>query len=103
MRDSHAFVDDDISLSGHVFLLKWLYEKWGDESTKAVVFQFLIFYVLMLIGFVFLYLMIKSTGQVRSKLKEIRRNVVEALDAESHRKWDLDDYNKAMAGGVGFM
>ena len=43
-----------------------------------------------------------SYSSATLRLKEIRRNMAEALHAEKERKWDLDDYNRASLG-VGFM
>ncbi|EFJ42757.1 hypothetical protein VOLCADRAFT_107105 [Volvox carteri f. nagariensis] len=60
---SEAQVDDETEIQpGTVFLLKWLAETWG-EAGKGVVQQFLVFYALMLVGFGFLYLMMRSTAQ----------------------------------------
>uniref|UniRef100_A0A7S0WZ80 Uncharacterized protein n=1 Tax=Chlamydomonas leiostraca TaxID=1034604 RepID=A0A7S0WZ80_9CHLO len=73
--------------TGHVFLLRWFKEgPWG-EAARNVIWQFIFFYAILLIGFGFLYMMIRSTAQLR----EIRKNVAEALRAQQAKKFGVDD------------
>ncbi|GIL78044.1 hypothetical protein Vretimale_7402 [Volvox reticuliferus] len=92
---SEAQVDEDTEIQpGTVFLLKWLAETWG-EAGKGVVQQFLVFYALMLVGFGFLYLMMRSTAQLR----EIRRNIAETLREQNRRNFDEEAYRNMAGGG----
>ncbi|KAG2428790.1 hypothetical protein HXX76_011490 [Chlamydomonas incerta] len=92
---SEAEVEDEPgSRTGTVFLLKFLAETWG-ESGKAVVQQFLVFYALMLVGFLFLFLMMRSTTQLR----EIRKNIAETLREQRNRKFDEEAYRNLPGGG----
>ncbi|KAG1662057.1 hypothetical protein FOA52_005304 [Chlamydomonas sp. UWO 241] len=97
-RISIELDEDDISASGHVFLLQWLHEKWSTDAARNIMWQFLVFYGLLLCGFLFLWMMIRSTGQMRSKLKEVRRNVAELVRQQREQPFDLDAYNKTTAG-----
>ncbi|GFR44652.1 hypothetical protein Agub_g5942 [Astrephomene gubernaculifera] len=91
---SEAQVDEETIQPGTVFLLKWLAETWG-ETGKGVVQQFLVFYALMLVGFLFLYFMMRSTAQLR----EIRRNIAETLREQRNRKFDEEAYRNMAGGG----
>jgi hypothetical protein len=68
---TRQFIEDKnfhaVSESGHVYLFRWLVDKWSTEAAKHVVQQLAIFYIFILIGFIFLYLMIRSTSQMRAK------------------------------------
>ena len=44
----------------------------------------------------------KSASSPLPRLKEIRRNMVDMMNEQKDRKWDLDDYSKS-AIGTGFM
>eukprot|EP00798_Chlamydomonas_sp_ICE-L_P014312 gene14312-20294_t len=66
--------------SGHEFALKWLFDKWGGAATTSVLWQFAIFYALLLVGF---------------GVRNIRQSVGAVLKEEGQRKWDLEDYSKA--------
>ncbi|KXZ47542.1 hypothetical protein GPECTOR_34g701 [Gonium pectorale] len=79
---------------GTVFLLKWLAETWG-EAGKGVVQQFLVFYALMLVGFGFLYLMMRNTQQLR----ELRKDIAETLREQKNRKFDEEAYRNLAGGG----
>lgn len=83
--------------SGHAFLLKWFREEWThNEAAQHVLWQFVVFYAFLLVGFGFLYLMIRST----SKLREIRKDVVDTLRAQNQRRFDLENYSGMAYGGI---
>mmetsp|Transcript_29678 Transcript_29678/g.54418 ORF Transcript_29678/g.54418 Transcript_29678/m.54418 type:complete len:98 (+) Transcript_29678:298-591(+) len=86
--------DDNIFEGGAAFLLKWFKETWSDPA-KDVIYQFMVFYILILIGFSLLFLMMKSTNQIR----EFRKNVADTLKHQKDKKFDLDSYRLMTGGG----
>lgn len=80
--------------SGHVYILKWLEETWG-EAAREIILQFLIFYTIMLLGFIFLYVTMKSTH----RLRELRKSVVGVLKEQRQKKFDLENYSSMPGGG----
>ncbi|KAG2495471.1 hypothetical protein HYH03_006416 [Edaphochlamys debaryana] len=89
-----AVIDDEDIQPGTVYLLKWLAETWG-EAGRSVIEQFLVFYALMLVGFLFLYFMMRSTTQLR----ELRKNIAETLREQRNRKFDEEAYRNLPGGG----
>lgn len=91
-----AASDFDPDTGGHSgsVLLRWLKETW-DEAGKTIVTQFLVFYGLMLIGFLCIFWMMRSTA----KLREFRRNIAETIRQQRDRKFDVDEYYRTMPGG----
>ncbi|PNH04237.1 hypothetical protein TSOC_009610 [Tetrabaena socialis] len=58
---SESTIEGNGTESGSL-LVRWLSETWS-EAGRGVVQQFLVFYALMLVGFGFLFLMMRSTTQ----------------------------------------
>lgn len=83
---------DDITNSGHVFLFKWLYERWSEDAARHIIFQFLSFYAFLIVGFGFLYVMMRSTSTLRSQMRELRKDVALMISEQKQRKYSLDDY-----------
>ncbi len=49
--------------AAQAFVLKWLKDgPWG-EAAQHIIWQFLVFYAFLLVGFGFLYLMLRSTSK----------------------------------------
>eukprot|EP00200_Dunaliella_tertiolecta_P005490 CAMPEP_0202341884 /NCGR_PEP_ID=MMETSP1126-20121109/2685_1 /ASSEMBLY_ACC=CAM_ASM_000457 /TAXON_ID=3047 /ORGANISM="Dunaliella tertiolecta, Strain CCMP1320" /LENGTH=108 /DNA_ID=CAMNT_0048932759 /DNA_START=58 /DNA_END=384 /DNA_ORIENTATION=- len=92
LGESESLTAEEPRSLGAILIHRYFFEGLGGKGAKHILFQFLFFYAILLVGFVCLYVMFKSTQQIRSGVKNLKKNVGETLRAQHARRFTEDDY-----------